>query len=136
MNLECRPDSARKRALISRPLDAAVPNATRVPTSVLSDKAAAKKARKLERRRLRTDVGMQSLQQLQLKISEEERAERKAAKRARQALARAEASVALRSSQFHLSSAVFQSHITPAVASSHPFAVTDERDHAETPFEA
>jgi hypothetical protein len=113
--------------------DAAV-NAAAV---ALVDKASAKKARKLERRRLRAELGIQPDVQLQhqAKLSEEERCDRKAAKRLRQALARAETQYDS-SCRAHASSAGFHSHMTPAVASSHPFAVTDERDHAETPFEA
>ena len=101
------------------------------------DKAAAKKARKLERRRLRASLGMQPVVQQQhvTKLSEEERSDRKAAKRLRQALARAETQYDS-SCRAIASSAGFRSHLTPAVACSHPFAVTDERDHAETPFEA
>ena len=102
------------------------------------DKAAEKKARKLERRRLRAELGVPSSQQQQQQaiLSEEERANRKAAKRARQTLARAETATDCRTGRFEASSVGFHSHMTPAVASSHPFHVTDERDHAETPFEA
>jgi hypothetical protein len=101
------------------------------------DKAAQKKARKLERRRLRAELGVKADHQLQhqVKVSEEERSERKAAKRLRQALARAETQYDS-NTRAHSSSVGFHSHMTPAVASRHPFAVTDERDHAETPFEA
>ena len=108
------------------------------PSPGVLDKAAAKKARKLERRRVRAELGMQSSQQQQqqAQLSEEERANRRAAKRARQALTRAETSTDCNSSQFQASSVGFHSHMTPAVATCHPFVVTDERDHAETPFEA
>ena len=90
-----------------------------------------------------------SEQQQQAALSEEERAHRKAAKRLRQQLARAETSNHSTQSTHsthsthdrstrtrEACSAGFHSHMTPAVASSHPFLVTDERDHAETPFEA
>jgi hypothetical protein len=111
--------------------------AVKAAAAAVVDKAAAKKARKLERRRLRAELGIQRDVQLQheAKLSEEERCDRKAAKRLRQALARAETQYDS-NCRAHASSAGFHSHMTPAVASSHPFAVTDDRDHAETPFEA
>jgi hypothetical protein len=130
--------SASKRAESYPTAAAAAAAAASKPASAIVDKAAAKKARKLERRRLREELGIQlSEQQQQAALSEEERAHRKAAKRLRQALARAETSTHDRSTRTRdASSAGFHSHMTPAVASSHPFLVTDERDHAETPFEA
>ena len=130
--------SACKRAELEPAAAASKPAS---PAAAVVDKAAAKKARKLERRRVRQVLGMQlSEQQQQAALSEEERAHRKAAKRLRQALARAETSTHSthdRSTRTREAcSAGFHSHMTPAVASSHPFLVTDERDHAETPFEA
>jgi hypothetical protein len=113
---------------------AALDKAAAAPAAAL-DKAAAKKARKLERRHLRAELGLQlEEQQRDKKLSEEERASRRAAKRARHALARAETCHVTSCSR--APAAGFHSHMTPAVASSHPFDVTDDRDHAETPFEA
>ena len=90
---------------------------------------------------MRAELGIQpedqqQQQQQQPALSEEERAHRRAAKRLRQALARAETPHVRSSRAADASSAGFHSHMTPAVASSHPFVVSDERDHAETPFEA
>ncbi len=115
-------------------MSAASPSKRAAPAAA-PDKAAAKKARKLERRHLRAELGLQlEQQQRDTKLSEEERASRRAAKRARHALARAETCHVTSGSRAHASGS--HSHMTPAVASSHPFAVTDDRDHAETPFEA
>ena len=138
LNSQFQSSSSSKRSNHSA-ADNAAPSCA-APSSGMLDKAAEKKARKLERRRLRAELGVPSSQQQQQQqqaiLSEEERANRKAAKRARQTLARAETATDCKTGRFEASSVGFHSHMTPAVASSHPFHVTDERDHAETPFEA
>ena len=138
LNSQFQSSSSSKRSNHSA-ADNAAPSCAALSSGML-DKAAEKKARKLERRRLRAELGVPSSQQQQQQqqaiLSEEERANRKAAKRARQTLARAETATDCKTGRFEASSVGFHSHMTPAVASSHPFHVTDERDHAETPFEA
>jgi hypothetical protein len=115
------------------PANSAAAQASASFSAAAVDKATAKKARKLERRRLRKEIGINlHQQQQQVLLSDEERAKRKADKRLRRSLARAQVPPARRET----AAGGMRSHVTPAVASSHPFHVTDERDHAETPFEA